>query len=131
MNPIDGTVLTTYVERGEVVRSGEPLYTIASLDTLTLRAYISGSQLADVKLGQEAQVLIDTSRTGQSARTGRVTRIASEAEFTPTPIQTREERVDFVYAVEIRVPNPDGVLKIGMPADVTFGHETSASDSNV
>lgn len=131
VNPIDGTVLSTYVAKGEVVRAGEPLYTIASLDTLTLRAYISGSQLANVKIGQDAQVLVDTSRTGQSARRGRVTWIASEAEFTPTPIQTREERVDFVYAVKIRVPNPDGALKIGMPADVTFGDQTSVSDSKM
>jgi HlyD family secretion protein len=128
VNPVQGTVLATYAERGEFVRSGEPLYKIASLDTLTLRAYVSGAQLADVRLGQPARVHYDTSRTGQATRTGRVTWVASEAEFTPTPIQTREERVDYVYAVEIRVPNPDGALKIGMPADVSF-HSSDSADS--
>lgn len=129
VNPVRGTVLATYVEKGEFVRSGEPLYKIASLDTLTLRAYVSGAQLADVRLGQPARVHYDTSRAGQATRTGRVTWVASEAEFTPTPIQTREERVDYVYAVEIRVPNPDGALKIGMPGDVSFQSSKSADET--
>lgn len=130
VNPVGGTVLKTYVEKGEVVRIGEPLYTIASLDTLTLRAYVSGSQLSDVRLGQRVQVSVDTSRTAREARTGRVIWIASEAEFTPTPIQTRDERVDFVYAVKIRVPNADRTLKIGMPADVSFGDDAVDSGSS-
>jgi HlyD family secretion protein len=120
-NPIAGTVLTTYVEEGEVVRPGEPLYKIAALDTLTLRAYVSGAQLSEVQIGQRARVLFDDGPASQQARTGRVTWVADEAEFTPTPIQTKEERVDFVYAVTLRVPNPDGAIKIGMPGDVVFG----------
>jgi HlyD family secretion protein len=127
VNPTAGTVLTTYVEEGEVVRTGEPLYKIASLDTLTLRAYVSGAQLSRVEIGQRARVLFDTGPTSQGARTGRVTWVASEAEFTPTPIQTKEERVDFVYAVKLRVPNPDGALKVGMPGDVRFGRSEAAS----
>jgi HlyD family secretion protein len=119
-NPVAGTVLTTYAHRGEVVRSGEPLYTVASLDTLTLRAYVSGAQLSDVKIGQSVRVLVDDGPESRKDYSGRVTWVADEAEFTPTPIQTKEERVDFVYALEIRVPNPDGTLKIGMPADVEF-----------
>ena len=130
VNPIEGTVLKTYVEKGEVVRTGEPLYKIASLDTLTLRAYVSGGQLSDVKIGQQAQVLIDDGPDGQRSLPGRVTWIADEAEFTPTPIQTKEERVDFVYAVKLRVPNPDGALKIGMPADVVFGNGTATAEAS-
>jgi HlyD family secretion protein len=124
-NPVAGTVLTTYVEEGEVVRPGEPLYKIASLDTLTLRAYVSGAQLSAVKIGQEARVFIDDGPDQQRALPGRVTWVADEAEFTPTPIQTKEERVDFVYAVKLRVPNPDRAVKIGMPGDVLFDAEAS------
>jgi HlyD family secretion protein len=129
-NPIAGTVLTTYVEEGEVVRSGEPLYKIASLDTLTLRAYVSGAQLSEVQIGERARILFDDGPASQKARTGRVTWVADEAEFTPTPIQTKEERVDFVYAVKLRVPNPDGTLKIGMPGDVMFGDGAGTSDTD-
>ena len=126
-NPVAGTVLTTYVEKGEVVRPGEPLYTVAALDTLTLRAYVSGGQLSNVKIGQRAQVFIDDGPDQRQSLEGRVTWVAEEAEFTPTPIQTKEERVDFVYAVELRVPNPEGAAKIGMPADVSFGSEGAPS----
>jgi HlyD family secretion protein len=120
-NPVAGTVLASYAERGEVVRPGEPLYTIASLDTLTLRAYVSGAQLSEVTIGQQAQVFVDDGEDSRREYPGRVTWVASEAEFTPTPIQTKEERVDFVYAVKIRVPNPEGTIKAGMPGDVQFG----------
>lgn len=130
VNPIEGTVLTTYAEKGEVVRIGEPLYTVAALDTLTLRAYVSGAQLSTVRLGQRAQVFFDVGPEDQEARAGRVTWIADEAEFTPTPIQTKEERVDLVYAVEIRVPNSDGALKIGMPADVRFGSDRAGASTD-
>ncbi len=130
VNPIEGTVLTTYAEKGEVVRTGEPLYKIASLDTLTLRAYVSGAQLSDIKIGQQVSVFVDESEDTRQSRMGRVTWVADEAEFTPTPIQTKEERVDFVYAVKIRVPNPDGALKIGMPADVRFGRDGAGASAD-
>jgi HlyD family secretion protein len=119
VNPISGTVLTTYAEQGELVQPGQPLYQIANLDTLTLRAFITGAQLAGVRLGQQVQVRIDR---GDELATlpGRVTWIASEAEFTPTPIQTRDERVDQVYAVKVRVPNQGGALKIGMPGELVL-----------
>lgn len=119
-NPIAGTVLASYADAGEFVRTGEPLYQVAALDTLTLRAWVDESQLADLALGQEASIHFDVSAGERATAPGIVTWIASEAEFTPTPIQTREERTDLVYAVEIRVPNPEGRLKVGMPADVTF-----------
>jgi len=119
-NPQAGTVLTTYARAGEIVAPGEPLYKIADLDTLVLRAYLSGSQLASVKLDQPVQVHVDRGDGTLATIAGVVSWISSTAEFTPTPVQTRDERADLVYAVKIRVPNADGTLKIGMPGDVTF-----------
>lgn len=119
-NPIGGTVLTTYVKAGEVVQTGQPLYEIADLDTLDLRAYVTEPQLAEVHLGGRALVSIDTGGGRRRTLPGRVSWISSQAEFTPTPIQTRNERANLVYAVKIRVPNEQGLLKIGMPADVRF-----------
>ncbi|HEU4565896.1 MAG TPA: HlyD family efflux transporter periplasmic adaptor subunit [Gemmatimonadaceae bacterium] len=120
-NPQPGTVLATYAEAGEVVQPGQPLYKIASLDTLVLRAYVTGSQLASVRLGQRVQVRVDRGEGKLATLPGVVTWVSPKAEFTPTPVQTRDERADLVYAVKIDVPNPDGALKIGMPGDVTFG----------
>jgi HlyD family secretion protein len=118
VNPVAGTVLTRYAEAGEFVQPGQPLYQIANLDTLTLRAYVSGAQLSSVRIGQAVRVRIDRSDGSLATLSGRVTWIASRAEFTPTPIQTKDERTDQVYAVKIRVPNPSGAAKIGMPAEV-------------
>lgn len=119
VNPLAGTVLATYARAGEMVGPGQPLYKIASLDTLELRAYISGDQLGAVRLGQTVDVRISQ---GDSLRTlpGTVSWIASQSEFTPTPVQTRDERTDLVYAIKVRVANTGGVLKIGMPADLSF-----------
>jgi HlyD family secretion protein len=118
VNPRAGTVLATYAKAGEVVAPGKPLYKIANLDTMTLRAYITADQLARTQLGQTVQVHIDQSDGKLMTLRGTVTWIASKAEFTPTPIQTRDQRTDLVYAVKIRVANPQGILKIGMPADL-------------
>jgi len=119
-SPLAGTVLTRYVEAGEFVQAGQPLFKLASLDSLTFRAYVSNAQLSRLALGQEVRVGVDR---GDSlvALPGRITWIASSAEFTPTPIQTRDERADQVYAVKIAVANPDGRLRIGMPGELTFG----------
>jgi HlyD family secretion protein len=117
-NPVSGTVLATYVKAGEVVQPGQPLYRIANLDTLELRAYVGEAQLSEVKLGQVVQVSIDAGEDRRRTMPGRVSWIASQAEFTPTPIQTRDERSNLVYAVKVRVANRGGILKIGMPADV-------------
>ena len=120
VNPEAGTVLATYVKTGEVVQSGQPLYKIADVDTLILRAYVTEKQLASVKIGQQVQVHID--QGGNIFTSAGVVRwIATKAEFTPTPVQTRDERADLVYAIKVYVPNPKGVLKIGMPADLTLG----------
>jgi HlyD family secretion protein len=119
-NPVTGTVLATFVHAGEIVQPGQPLYRIANLDTLTLRAYVSETQLHSIKLGSPVEVRIDSGENKTIAMPGTIAWIASKAEFTPTPIQTRDERADLVYAVKVRVPNPRGLLKIGMPGDVTI-----------
>ena len=126
-NPERGTVLATFVHAGELVQPGQPLYRIANLDTLTLRAYVSETQLHSLRLGGQVEVRIDSGNGNTSALAGTITWISSKAEFTPTPIQTRDERADLVYAVKVRVPNARGLLKIGMPADVTLRSGESRS----
>lgn len=118
-NPVTGTVLATYTKAGEVVSTGQALYRIADLDTMELRAYVTEPQLAHIRLGESATVTVDVGGQRRGFP-GTVSWISSSAEFTPTPIQTRDERTNLVYAVKIRLANPNGALKIGMPADVTF-----------
>lgn len=119
-NPIDGTVLTKLAEPSEMVGMGSPLYRIADLDTMTLRFYASAVQLQQVKLGENIEVLVDKGMAGYSTLAGTVSWISEQAEFTPKTIQTKEDRVNLVYAVKAKVANPDGFLKIGMPAEVNF-----------
>jgi len=119
-SPVAGTVLARYTDRGEFVQPGQPLYKIANLDSMILRAYVNETQLARVKLGGPASVSIDSGGKARRSLAGTVSWVSPQAEFTPTPIQTRDERKDLVYAVKIRVPNPGGIVKIGMPADVRF-----------
>lgn len=116
INPINGTVLTKYAEPNEITVFGKPLYKIADLSIMQLRVYISETQLANIKIGQEVTVKIDDADTMKSYK-GKISWIASEAEFTPKIIQTKEERVALVYAVKVDVVN-DGSLKIGMPAEM-------------
>jgi HlyD family secretion protein len=118
LNPQAGTVLVTYAEAGEFVQPGQPLYKIADLSTVDVRAYVTEPQLASIKVGGPAQINVDVGSDQRESVTGTVTWIASSAEFTPTPIQTRDDRADLVYAVKIRVPNDKRRLKIGMPVDV-------------
>ncbi len=119
INPIDGTVLETYIEENEITATGKPLYKIADLKEIELRVYISGSQLADIKIGQEVDVLIDKGKDEYNTLKGNVIWISPNAEFTPKIIQTKEERVNLVYAVKVLVKN-DGMLKIGMPGEINF-----------
>ncbi|TJY35789.1 HlyD family secretion protein [Pontimicrobium aquaticum] len=116
INPTNGTVLTKYAEPNEITAFGKPLYKIANLNTMQLRVYVSETQLANIKIGQEVTVKIDDADTMKSYK-GTISWVASEAEFTPKIIQTKEERVALVYAVKIDVVN-DGSLKIGMPAEL-------------
>jgi HlyD family secretion protein len=118
-SPLTGTVLARYVEPGEFVQAGQPLFKLASLDSLTFRAYVSNAQLTRLKLGQQVQVGVDRADS-IATLPGRITWISSSAEFTPTPIQTRDERADQVYAVKVAVANRDGRLRIGMPGELTF-----------
>jgi HlyD family secretion protein len=118
-NPVKGTVLAKYVEQNEVVTMGKALYKIADVSTLDLKVYVTGSQLSDVKIGKEVKVLIDKSNGTIKRITGKVSWVSDQSEFTPKIIQTRDERVNLVYAVKIKVKN-DGSLKIGMPAEVNF-----------
>jgi HlyD family secretion protein len=118
--PLAGTVLATYARKGEFVQPGQPLFRIANLDSMTLRAYVTEPQLTQLKIGQRVQVSVDRAGAERLVLPGTVTWIASKAEFTPTPVQTRDERADLVYAVKIWVVNRSGALKIGMPADVVF-----------
>lgn len=124
INPQAGTVLTQYTKQDEVVNAGKALYKIADLRTVTLRVYISGNQLAGIKIGQEVNVSVDdplSSGEGQGVRsyTGKITWVSDKAEFTPKTIQTKEERANLVYAVKISVKN-DGPLKLGMYGEVKF-----------
>ncbi len=118
-NPIKGTVLKKYVEPKEITAMGKAIYKIADISEIILRAYVDGSQLSDIQLGQQVNVFIDKNKDELKRYEGIITWISSEAEFTPKIIQTREERVDLVYAVKIRVQN-DGAIKIGMPGEVRF-----------
>ena len=117
-NPIEGILLSKYKEEGEMATPGQPLYKIANMNELILRAYVSGKQLASIKTGSPVKVRFDKEQ-GMEETTGVVSWISPSAEFTPKIIQTREERVNLVYAIKIMVPN-DGSLKIGMPGEVVF-----------
>lgn len=117
-NPVRGTVLDKYVMAGELVNPGKSLFKVADISELELKVYVSGNQLSQVKIGDEVKVYIDNEDNLKELK-GKVSWISSEVEFTPKIIQTREERVNMVYAVKIRVNN-DGTVKIGMPGEVKF-----------
>ncbi|SNR50774.1 HlyD family secretion protein [Lutibacter flavus] len=116
INPINGTVLVKYAEPNEITSFGKPLYKIADLSTMQLKVYVSEKQLPSIIIGQEVTVKIDA-ENGMKDYNGSISWISSESEFTPKIIQTKEERVNLVYAVKINVKN-DGSLKIGMPAEM-------------
>ena len=118
-NPVEGTVLSKYAEPGEMAQAGQPLYRIADLSTMYLRVFVSGRQLPQIELNQPVTVLIDNEDGRLDEFDGEISWISSRAEFTPSTVQTREERLSQVYAVKVRVEN-DGRLKIGMPGEVRF-----------
>ena len=123
-NPVDGTVLVKFVEQYEMNTPGKPLYKIANLDEMILRVYVSGAQLPSISIGQKVRVLVDKNVDSDRELEGEISWISSKAEFTPKIIQTKEERVNLVYAVKVRVKN-DGTLKIGMPGEIVFDLNTS------
>jgi HlyD family secretion protein len=117
INPVKGTVLTKYAEADEVATYGKPIYRLADLTEMTLRVYVTGAQLPSIKIGDKVKVLYDKDAKTNTATEGIVSWISQTAEFTPKTIQTKEERVNLVYAVKIRVRN-DGSMKIGMPGEI-------------
>ena len=119
INPIEGTVLTTYVNASEVTAAGKPLYKIADLATVELRAYVTGEQFANLKLGQKVKVLVDESKEKYRSYEGVIDWVSNKAEFTPKTIQTKDERENLVYAIKISVKN-DGFIKLGMYGEVKF-----------
>lgn len=122
VNPINGTVLTKYAESGEVTSVGKALYKIADLSFVNLRAYVTGSQLANIKLNQKVKVFVDKSEDDYRELSGVITWISDKAEFTPKTIQTKEERANLVYPIKIKVKN-DGYLKIGMYGEVLLSEK--------
>ncbi|WP_018611933.1 HlyD family secretion protein [Segetibacter koreensis] len=123
INPVNGIVITKYAEQGEVTSPGKALYKIADLSVMTLRAYVTGIQLPQIKLNQAVHVLIDNGAKDYKTYNGTITWISDKAEFTPKTIQTKEERANLVYAIKIKVKN-DGYLKIGMFGEVQFKNKS-------
>jgi HlyD family secretion protein len=119
VNPVTGTVLTKYAMQGEMATMGRPLYKIANIDTLILKAYVTGNQLSQIKLGQSATIKIDDGNEGYKTYPGTLVWISDKSEFTPKTIQTKNERENLVYAIKVRVKN-DGYLKIGMYGETVF-----------
>ena len=117
-NPSAGLVLTKLARANELVAPGRPLYKIADMSKIYLKAYISETQLATIKQGQQVTITIDYLED-QKDFEGTITWVSSESEFTPKIIQTKEERVNLVYAIKVAVKN-DGYLKLGMPGEVNF-----------
>lgn len=118
-SPIDGTVLAKYAEAGELAVAGKPLFKVADMYGMYIRAYVTSEQLAQVKLGQKVTVYADYGNEARKEYPGVVTWISDRSEFTPKTILTKDERANLVYAVKIAVKN-DGYLKIGMYGGVRF-----------
>ncbi|MDX2443429.1 MAG: HlyD family efflux transporter periplasmic adaptor subunit [Bacteroidales bacterium] len=113
LSPIDGTVLVKYAEKGELAAMGKPLFKLADLNQMILRAYVTADQLPSIQTGLAVKVLAEFGKDENREYDGKITWISSKSEFTPKTIQTQDERANLVYAVKITVPN-DGLLKIGM-----------------
>jgi hypothetical protein len=118
-SPLAGTIIEKYSEAGEMTAAGKPLVKIADLSLVKLKVYVSGAQLGLLKLGQQCKVRTDNGKKGYNIFGGTINYISGKAEFTPKIIQTKEERVTFVYAVTIDVKN-DGTIKSGMPGEAIF-----------
>jgi len=117
INPLNGTVLVKYANAFEMTMMGRPLYKIADVKNMILRAYITSSQLSQIKLNQKVKVFVDFGKKEKKQYTGTISWISEKSEFTPKTIQTKDERANSVYAVKITVPN-DGYLKIGMYGEI-------------
>jgi len=119
LNPISGTILSTYVNPFEMTTAGKPLYKVADLSTIELKAYITQDQFSKIRVGQRVKVLVDAEVGSMKTYEGTISWINDKAEFTPKTIQTKDERANLVYAIKAQVKN-DGLLKIGMYGEVKF-----------
>ena len=117
VTPTKGTVLEKYVERGEFVAVGKPLFKIADTQDMFMRAYVTSAQLQNIKLGQKVKVFADYGNGQKKEYDGTISWISSRSEFTPKTILTDDERADLVYAVKVAIKN-DGFVKIGMYGEV-------------
>lgn len=118
-SPVKGTIIGKYAEEGEFTTVGKPLFKVADLDTITLKAYVTQSQLTKLKFRDKVRVFADFGEKERREYEGIISWISDKAEFTPKTIQTKEERENFVYALKVRVKN-DGYLKIGMYGELLF-----------
>jgi len=118
-SPIKGVVLKKYINRYEFISTGRPVFKIADISKMTLKVYVTEDQLSGLKLGGACEVRIDKKDGDLKTYKGKIVWISDESEFTPKMIQTKNERVNLVYAVKISVKN-DGDIKVGMPGDVVF-----------
>jgi HlyD family secretion protein len=121
-SPLTGTLIEKYVEAGEITSAGKPLAKIADMSVIKLKAYVSGAQIGKIKTGQQCTVRIDDGSKGFRSFTGTISYVSEKAEFTPKIIQTKDERVTLVYAVNIDIIN-DGSLKAGMPGEAIFSEK--------
>jgi HlyD family secretion protein len=119
LSPLNGTIIEKYSEAGEITAAGKQLVKIADLSVMKLKVYVSGAQLGTIKIGKQCTVRIDNGKKGYTSFPGIISYISDKAEFTPKIIQTKEERVILVYAVDLEVKN-DGTLKSGMPGEAKF-----------
>ena len=125
-SPIKGTILSKYAEAGEFAVQGKPLFKVADMSNMFLRAYITASQLTELKIGQQVKVFSDMGKSGRREYQGTVSWISSNAEFTPKTIQTRDERANLVYVVKIAVKN-DGYIKKGMYGELKIENESNTN----
>jgi HlyD family secretion protein len=119
LSPVTATVIEKYASEHELTAAGKPLVKLADMRTMNLKVWVSGAQLPKVKTGSTCTIRIDNGVKDYTTYTGTITRVSDKAEFTPKIIQTKEERVNLVYAVTIAVPN-DGSIKAGMPGEAIF-----------
>lgn len=122
ISPIEGVVLEKYAEQGELTGVGKAIIKVANLKEMILRAYVSGSQLPNIKIGQNIKVYIDKDTKTNQELEGTITWISNTSEFTPKIIQTKEERVNLVYAIKVLVKN-GGEIKIGMPGEIKIDNQ--------
>ena len=121
LSPSKGVIIDKFVEQGEITGPGMPLVSVVDLQELEIKLYVPETQLGFVKLGSQVDIKIDS--YPEKTFSGKIVWISPKAEFTPKNVQTKEARADLVYAVKVLAPNPDGILKIGMPADVVLAEK--------